>query len=159
MAGTAVISKDYVDFLRNLASVAAAHKLRASDAVADYGLNPCEISILTCLALDSTIHTVRDIALYLHTSKSLISRSTEHLRQLGFIRTAPSLADRRVLCLQLLDAAQPVVQTLKACIDAFIAEATAGIPKAEMAAFRQTAVKILKNIQHAGPDSPAADGQ
>ena len=145
----AAISREYVDFLRNLAEVSTAHRQRVSDAGAPFGLNFCESAILNCLVLDGTVSTVRDIALYLHSAKSLISRGTEHLRQMGYISTFPSPDDRRVLCLQLTRKAEPVLQALKTCMETFVLEAADGIPPEELAAFKETSCKLLRNVRQA----------
>ena len=149
MQNATSIPKEYVDFVKCLAAVSATHRLRASSAMAPFGLNPCESSIITCLALDNTVNTIRDIALYLRTSKSLVSRSAEHLRQMCYIRTYVAPDDRRILCLELMDKAQPAVETLKDCIETFIREVTKGIAPEELTAFKQTAGKLLRNVHQA----------
>ena len=115
----AAISREYVDFLRNLAEVSTAHRQRVSDAGAPFGLNFCESAILTCLVLDGTISTF------------------------------PSPDDRRVLCLQLTRKAEPVLQALKTCMETFVLEAADGIPPEELAAFKETSCKLLRNVRQA----------
>ena len=116
-------------------------------ALNKYGLNNCEISVLSCLARSPIISSLKDIGEYIHTPKSMISRAVDHLRGEGYISTYSDADDRRILRLRLESKSDDIVKIIRACQSDFFARVTEGIPHDELKAFRGTVEKIFINTK------------
>ncbi len=60
------VRKEQFDIVRNLTVTVKQLRRARLEAVAKYGLNACEISILTCLMLSPAVSSIKTIEEYFH---------------------------------------------------------------------------------------------
>lgn len=108
-------------------------------------LSVCEAGVLTCLS-ETPLDTAGRIARRMGVSRSLMSKSVEHLVQNSYIETVPDQQDRRVVHLRLLPKAEPVVQSCRELKKSWFSALVEGVEQADMEVFLRVLNQIRKNM-------------
>ncbi len=111
-----------------------------------YHLRPVELNILLLLHADPHIDTAKDIMNHLHVSKAHVSQSLDHLKSSGFICLLEDPQDRRVLHIQLRQAAIDAALEMQAIYAECWALAIRDISPEEVSVLLRVAQKMSDNI-------------
>jgi DNA-binding MarR family transcriptional regulator len=109
-------------------------------------LKKIDIDILYFLSSSQGYDTAKDIANLMFVSKSHISKSIEHLYQMGYIDLVTDKADRRYTHVHISPKGQPITQEItriKAEVDAILFQ---GISTEEQQAVSALCRKIAENV-------------
>lgn len=82
-------------------------------AAQPFGFTRSEVDVLLFLANNKGLNTAMDIVQYRLISKSLVSKSIEHLASRGYIEPKPDSVDRRYIRLYLTPQAEKAASTLQ----------------------------------------------
>ncbi|WP_367924680.1 MarR family winged helix-turn-helix transcriptional regulator [uncultured Ruthenibacterium sp.] len=74
-----------------------------------YGLTRMELDVLMILAEKKDIETAGELSARLGFTKSHVSKAVESLSRRGLLNTCPDSVDHRRVCLQICDAAKPII--------------------------------------------------
>src|SRR5690349_25008800 len=86
-----------------------------------------------------------------------LSRIIDRLEEAGHVERVADPADRRAWRLQVTEAAQPLVEKLRAVGDELIAEAFSGISSNEIEKARQVLASVRENLGRSVPLNRAAN--
>jgi DNA-binding MarR family transcriptional regulator len=86
-----------------------------------------------------------------------LSRIIDRLEEAGHVERVADPADRRAWRLQVTEAAQPLVEKIRAVGDELIAEAFSGISSNEIEKARQVLASVRENLGRSVPLNSAAN--
>lgn len=113
-----------------------------------YEINQTCFDVLMFLANNGAeYNTARDLCAVRGIKPGLASVAVETLIRRGYLVRGADTKDRRVHRLFLTEAAEPLVTEGRAAQAEFFRAVTRDIPQEELAAYRQTAEKLLRNIR------------
>ena len=137
--------KSVEEMLKQYAQIRKAYAKHLCNAMKHENFSPSEIDILIFLSNNPSIHTSKELTLYLGISKSLVCRSVESLLQRGLLTTKEDTKDRRIQRLNITDQAYPVIREIKQCQKIFTDYVMKDISEEEMERLEQTMKKINQN--------------
>lgn len=108
------IAAEPLEILSILSKVAYHYRRQLSNQSTNYGLSPNEGGLLLMLYKFSDISTASQISKEMGVTKSLISRSVEHLSNSGYLNIKSDDADRRVQHLVLTEKAKDICEKIYA---------------------------------------------
>lgn len=89
------------------------YEKKCMQAARPFGFTRNEVDVLLFLANNRDLNTAMDIVQYRHISKSLVSKSIEHLVSLGYLETKQDSANRRYIRLYLTPQAERAAAALQ----------------------------------------------
>ena len=91
--------------------------------------------------------TANEIARRYQMSRSLVSKSVDELRAAGYLTTLREEKDSRKVHLKLTEKCGPMVERLQKAHDIFVARATEGFEKQDLAAMQSIAARLRENLE------------
>lgn len=134
-------------FFDNLARSRKAYNRAMEPVCQRWALTRAEADILRSLGLTPELDRVSDIVAVQSMTKSLVSMSIKHLEELGYVRRRPDENDRRIVHLELTEAAAPVVQDALQTQTAFYDTILEGVTQEELDLFLQLSQKVQRNLE------------
>lgn len=111
-----------------------------------YGLKRIEIEIIYFLSKCGDNNTLADICKSLNANKGHISQAVDTLYKKGYLTAEHDKKDRRYVHYTLTDAADRLTCQTNSAWDKLRIEIFAGIPEEELNSFKDTAEKIMENM-------------
>lgn len=112
-----------------------------------YGLNRTELDILLFLANNPQYDTAADICAVRSLAKSHVSTSVRALEGAGFLEKYQLPADRRVIHLRVLPAAEAAIADGRAAQERFCGVLTAGLTPEELHALERASAAVMRNVR------------
>jgi MarR family transcriptional regulator for hemolysin len=111
-----------------------------------YNLRQLEIEILHFLSVSRSMDTARDIVNRRYFSKANVSKSVEHLRQMGYLELLHDHADRRRVHLSVTESGMEVVAHIREIKKHVAAVVYDGVTEEEKTVLLRVSKKIADNI-------------
>lgn len=137
------------DFLMNLRRMMKLHEALLKDICEEYGLTLIEANIISFLYSNPGRDTARDIVELRMLSKGNVSQAVELLIQKSLLKRTPDQADRRIIHLTLLPAADPITKAIEDSRGQFQKELFSGFTKEERQLYYQLNGRIIENTKAA----------
>ena len=137
------------DFLINLRRMMKLHEALLKDICEEYGLTLIEANIISFLYSNPGRDTARDIVELRMLSKGNVSQAVELLIQKSLLKRTPDQADRRIIHLTLLPAADPITKAIEDSRRQFQKELFSGFTKEERQLYYQLNGRIIENTKAA----------
>lgn len=121
---------------------------------ADHALHPAQAQILTLLAPRPRGLRLGELASELGVTSATVSDSVTVLEQKGFVRRAPSSADRRAVQVSLTAAGRRTAASLREWPDIMV-QAVDDLDPGEQVDLLRALIKMIRSLQERGAISPA----
>lgn len=134
-------------FFENLAQSRRAYNRAMEPVCQRWDLTGTEVDILLFLHSNPGQDRVSDIVAVQGLTKSLVSMSTKHLEELGYVRRTPDLIDRRIVHVELTDQAANIVRDAQQVQNHYFDAILEGVTQEELALFLKLSQKVRRNLE------------